>query len=557
MVLKYEKDIYPEAYLKTLVKIAHINHITGNNTVAIEYYKKVKISKTKDLLYQVFSGMGRCYSTMEEHTFAVEYLKKAIKLTKQKETNKYIKLTNGLGYSLIYLNKFEEAENIFNESLLLAKRTNNVEMVADTYYYQAVYEWFKNDFNKCIVKAKQNLKFTQKHKLLKEFAYTANLLSSSYQQKGDISQAQKYLDEAIEVFKTTKRNNALASALINHAIFYHWQGNFSKAKSLYENSLILAQQTDNRIAQFDSLFNLGSISYDSGKFDEAIEFHKKALEISSGEISPNYSLSMIYYKKGEIDKAKSILEKAIIKEKFPLYYIALTLINLVSGNKEYAEKTLLKALSINKITYLTFYTKTELYLGTLQSYYEMCNFEKSLFYAEKLKEIAPQSSKEHIIASAFIKINNYKLNKTSKLDITKQVSALKNMGCIYDYAYLLKLSLESIIEAGIEQENIKDILEQLNTISEIFKALGAGLELNRVKKIQEKMFPIIVKDYSRRTISTQYLETFSNLAELISIHLGDEDFIQNTLDLIIKATNAERGALFIKTIKGIDRKSVV
>jgi Nif-specific regulatory protein len=552
MVLKYEKDIYPEAYLKTLIKIAHINHITGNNTVAIEYYKKVKISKTKDLLYQVYSGMGRCYSTMGEHTLAVEYLKKAIKLTKHKETNKYIKLMNSLGYSLIKLNKFKEAATIFNQSLSLAKKTNNAEMVADTFYYQAVYEWFKGNYDKGTEKAKQNLKFTQKNKLLKDFAYTANFLNLLYQKKGDLSQAQKYLDEAISRFKEMKLSNALVNTISSQGFLYLLQGNLTKAKKIFENALIKAQQTGNRSVQYKSLINLACIAEDFGRFDEAINIYKKALKIDPEDSNPNNAIAMILYKKGEIDTAKSLVQKKMTKKEEIRYFFTLAMIYIFQGKAAPAEKALKQGLELIKTKNPDILIKIESFLRTVQFYYENSNFKSSSNFAKKIIELTKPLSKEYNFAHALIKINNFKLNKTSKLDITKQTSALKNMGCIYDYAYLLKLSLESIIEAGIEQENIKDILEQLNTISEIFKAIGAGLELNRVKKIQEKMFPIIVKDYSRRTISTQYLKTFSNLAELISIHLGDEDFVQNTLDLIIKATNAERGALFIKTIKGME-----
>ncbi|KPJ73441.1 hypothetical protein AMJ52_03725 [candidate division TA06 bacterium DG_78] len=48
-------------------------------------------------------------------------------------------------------------------------------------------------------------------------------------------------------------------------------------------------------------------------------------------------------------------------------------------------------------------------------------------------------------------------------------------------------------------------------------------------------------------MSTQYLNTFSQLAELISSDLGNEGFAQHVLDVVVKATNAERGALFMKS----------
>jgi transcriptional regulator with GAF, ATPase, and Fis domain/Tfp pilus assembly protein PilF len=552
MVLKYEKDIYPEAYLKTLIKIARINHITGNNTVAIEYYKKVKISKTKDLLYQICSGMGRCYSTMGEHTLAVEYLKKAIKLIKQKETNKYVKLTNGLGYSLIHLDKFKEAANIFNESLLLAKKTNNAEMVADTYYYQAVYEWFKGNYDKGTEKAKQNLKFAQKHKLLKDFAYTANLVSSFYQETGDIEQAQKYFDEAISRFKEMKLSNTLVNTLSSQGFLYLLQGNLTKAKKIFENALTRAQQTGNRKVQCVSFINLACIVEDFGRFDEALNLYKKALKIAPEESNPNNAIAMILYKKGEIDKAKSLIQEKMTKKEENRYFFTLAMIYSVQGKSAQAEKALNKGLELISTRNTETLIKIESFLRTVQFYYENSNFKSSLNFAKKIIELTNPLSKEYNFASAFVKINKFNLGSINKIDITQEIKRLKDIGCIYDYAYVKKLQIESMINTDIKQDQIKEVAEKLSAVQEVFESQGANLELDRVKKLQEKLYPIIVKDYLRRTISTQYLKTFSNLAGLISAHLGDEDFIQNTLDLIIRATNAERGALFIKTAKGME-----
>ncbi|MEO0161697.1 MAG: sigma-54-dependent Fis family transcriptional regulator, partial [candidate division WOR-3 bacterium] len=68
----------------------------------------------------------------------------------------------------------------------------------------------------------------------------------------------------------------------------------------------------------------------------------------------------------------------------------------------------------------------------------------------------------------------------------------------------------------------------------------------------EKLLPVIIQDYSRKGISVQYLEAFTQLAEIISSKLGDEEFMTDILDLVIKTTGAERGAIFIKTEKGIE-----
>lgn len=548
-MLKYEEDNYPRKYPESLIKIADINQTIGNNRIAIDSYKKVMNCKRKDLLSAIYSGMGRAYSGMGNHNEAVKFLKKSVSSIKKGDNQNYIKTANRLAYSLMSLKHFDEAETILNQLFLLSKKIKNIEMTADTMYYQTVHGWAQGNYDKGIKIAKENLRFTQKHQLLKQFAYTANLLVLLYRQKNDINHEQKYLEQAINSFKQMKLTNALASVLSTQASFYHWQANFSKARKLHEKTLILSQQTGNQTTQCMSLYNLASISEALGEFNEAIQFNEKALDIKPDAVIPNCNLSMLYYKKGKVEKAKSILERAIKKEKFLLYYICLALINLSLGKREYAEEMLTKGLDKIRKNNLDISARIDLFLRTSQFYYEIYNFEKSLIYAEKVKEITPQSSREHIIASALVKINNFNLDKISDIDVNKKTSILKNMGCVYDYAYLKKLKIESIINNGIKPDQIKKAAEGLNEVQKIFASLGAELELNRVKKIQGRLYPIILEDYSKRVISTEYLETFSKLAELIHTHLGDKDFVQNILDLIIQTTNAERGALFIKASK--------
>ncbi len=544
---EYVQLIHSVEYPRILIKIAKISQKTGDNKTALQYYNKVLKLGDKTLRSEIYSGLGRVYSGMGKHTKAIKNLRKAMNLMKEKETLDYIAAANRLVYSLLCSSNFKEAKSILDQSLVLSKRINNVEMMADTFYYKAVYEWFKGDFNKGIEKAKQYLEFAQKHKLLASYAYAANLLGSLYKQKNDLEQAQRYIGEAIDCFSEMKLINALSSALSHQALFQLEYGNLSMATKSFKDVLIQAQQIDNRTTQYVSLSNLGSISNDSGEFNKAIEFYEKSLKIEPDDELSRYELSMIYYRKGEIDKAKSQLEKLTMKTQYPLYYIGLALINLILGKKEHADKMLLKELNTKEIDAMDIRVRIEFFLKTSQFHYENGNFEKSIDYSKRVIGLTNSLSREYAMASAFVKIDQFNLKKIKNLDIEKQTTRLKQMGCIYDYAYLKKLEIESKIARGLAPKQIKEIAHELNKVQEIFASLGANLELNRVRKIQEKLFPIVIKDYSRRVISTEYLKTFSELAELISTKLGDKDFIQNTLDLIIQATNAERGALFINT----------
>ncbi|GAG99124.1 unnamed protein product, partial [marine sediment metagenome] len=267
---------------------------------------------------------------------------------------------------------------------------------------------------------------------------------------------------------------------------------------------------------------------------------------------PTYAIAMVLYKKGEVEKAKIFLEKQFKKKKEIIYYLCLTLFDLILADKASAEKKIIKGLKLIETKPPDISTQTDSFLNISQCYYEIEDFKDSLDFSKKVTKLTHPQGREHNIASAFMKINEFNLKKEKDLDINEELSRLKEIGCIYDYAYLGKLRIESLMRSDLKQEQIQEIAEELNGIKEIFESLGAGLELDRTKKLQARLFPIILKDYSRRVISVQYLDTFSKLAELISSDLGNEDFAQHILDLVVKTTNAERGALFMKTPKGLE-----
>jgi Nif-specific regulatory protein len=551
-ILEYEKRVHSRQHPQTLIRIADINQKIGNNKTAVEHYSKAMKSGRKDLLPLIYFGMGRAYSTIGKHDKAVEFLKKARSVADKRKIHDLVRIANRLAYSFMCLRQFKQAKILINQSLLLTKKASNREITADTLYYEAVYEWFQGNYDKGIEKAKNILGYTRKHKLLKQYAYVANLLISLYHERGDIDKEEKYLDQAIHSFKKMKLTNALANTVSTKAFLYRCQGKLLKAQELHKESLTIAQQTNNQTMQLFSLANLACINEDLGKFDEAIEFCRISLRIDPDDEFSNYTLSMLYYRKGKTVQAKSILDKAITKRQFALYYIGLALINLELGKKEYAQDMITKGLNKIKENDLSIMAKINLLLGASKFYYAIGDSEKSLAYAKKVSKSAPHQSKERLIAEALMKICNFKLNRTTDLDLDNGLSTLKNMGCIYDYAHLKRLALESIIANGIEQIEITNIIKELNRLSAIFNTLDAQLELAKIKKIQEKIFPMLIKEYSKSTISESYLKTFADLAELISTNLGDENFIQKTLDLIIQTMGAERGALFISTSKGMD-----
>ncbi|MEO0161411.1 MAG: sigma 54-interacting transcriptional regulator [candidate division WOR-3 bacterium] len=534
--------------------------LDGENHRAIECYNKT-IGLEKFKVAGLF-GLGKAYSNLGDYGQAIEYLKSA-SATASEEKNK-VEILNRLAYCYICLKDFAQGKKILKEAEELSRKIEAPELEAEVLYYLATLEWFRGNHTDGLQIGRKLLEFCDKKGMIKQLAYAANLLSSFFIQTGDIESGLKYIDIAIENFEKIKYLNALGAAMINKGLLIFNTGEIIQARDIFIQTLNISQKIKNWLYELIIYNCLANIYEITGKLKNALDYYKRAKDIDPDSAYANYGMAMIYYKTGEIDRAKGILEESLKKKHEVLYLIGLGLIFLVLGKKELAEEYIERGIAIMEKEGAEISIKREVYLKSSQAYYEIGDFKKGLSFARQLKDIAIKGSREYWLGDGLIKINEFRLKMIGELDIEENLTYLKEKELLYDYAYLKRLKIESIIDRGIAQEMIKGIAEELESVARIFHALGGTLELNRVEKLKLSFYPLMVRDYSRRVISAQYLETFSKLAELISSRLGDEDFIVNILDLVIEATRAERGAVFIKTEKGmefvagrnIDRKTI-
>ncbi|MGB7055501.1 MAG: sigma 54-interacting transcriptional regulator, partial [bacterium] len=551
-IADYRKPKHDKKYHAILIKMADIYCLLGEVQLALVYYKRAMKSRTKQILTNAHAGLGKTYATMGTYEKAYKHLVKAIDYIKY-GTLEYIFVANRLGYVLTNLSRFSDAEKVLNASYDLSGNIGNKEAEAETLYYLTTIEWYRGQFGRGVEKANKLLTLCQKYQLLKQYAFCTSLLASFYQQMKKIDTAQYFFSEAIKTFTKINRPDGLGAALHNSGLLLVQQGKLIEAQNFFSNSLNIAERTNNRAIYLASVINLAIINDELGNYPSAIELYEKALQTDATDVWANYGLAMIFVKKNHIHKARAILLRKNKENRSILFTIGLSIANLASGVTEqpidlYDEE--IKGLSDDQS--LDISIRIEVLTKIAQLYYEKRNLEKAHYYANRILTITDSWSREYNIASALTNISMFDLGNMDSIDIGQELSRLKEMGCIYDYAYLMRLRIEAKMNRGLEQEEVREVIEKLTRAQEIFESLGAELELSKLRKTQGKLFPFIVEDYSRRVISEQYLQTFSGIAELISSNLGDDHFVQNILDLVIKATNAERGALFVKTTKGMD-----
>jgi Nif-specific regulatory protein len=366
------------------------------------------------------------------------------------------------------------------------------------------------------------------------------------------SMAQKYFNAAINAFEEIKHVGGLAGALNNLGLQLTQQGKLKEAQELFEKSLNIAEKTNNKSIYQVAITNIAIIDSVLGKYDKALTEYDRVLAFDTEYVWAVYGKAMILLEKGKKDEARKLLQTKEKTDQDILHEIGQAAINAAEANPDRVVEFLNKALETIDELKADISIRIESFLKASWLYHEIGNIDDSLKYGTKLLDIAFEGGREYNIAKAILEIDSFELGKTDKIDIDQETSRLREIGCLYDYAYLLKLHVQSMMKHGLKQEEIREVVEELSHAQEIFESLGAELELRKLLRTQSEFFPFIVEDYSRRVISEQYLQTFSGIAELISSNLGDEHFVQNILDLVIKATNAERGALFVKTTKGMD-----
>ncbi len=534
-------------YASILIKLGNLYLLSGDNHNAVEYYNKS--IRYNQFRVEALFGIGKAYSVLGDYDNSIRYLKEALEESMEKKCR--AGLLNFLAYCYMCLKDFDEGERILKESIDISRKINNPELEAEALYYYATLEWFKGGYDKGIKICLELLVLCKNNGLDKQSAYTANLLSSFYIKTGDIDNGLRYIDMAIRGFGEIKNLNALIPAMINKAMLISNKGDIKEARQILENTLKDSLKTGNKVYQYNCLANIAGIFEGMSNFDKAIEYYNKALEIEPESVYANYALSMVYCKLSEIDKAKSILEQKIEKKEEVLYLIGLGIVYAVLGKiekaREYIENGIKKMEREGSEVSIT----REVYLKSSQFYYEIEEHEKALNLAQKAIKNSAKEGYEYRIAGSLIEVNKFRLDLVDRIEIESNLKYLKDKGFLYDYGYLKRLRIESVIDKGIELEKIKDIAEELESVEQVFRTIGAELELQRVKKIQLKLYPVMLRDYSQRLISPQYLDIFSKLAELINSNLGDEDFVAHILDLVINATGAERGAIFIRTEKGM------
>ena len=302
--------------------------------------------------------------------------------------------------------------------------------------------------------------------------------------------AENYLKLALREAQKAENPKMQAKIMIKTGILYNEQGNIEKAKKLFSESLIIAEETGDTSLIISSKGNLGNCYLNLNKYNEAIKIYSEVIEIAEKnkntivEAIAYGALGNLYLIKNEYDKALKYYKTSEkkFKELNNTNGIALSLMNIATvysnmgKNKEavHKYKEADKLFKKNK----NFLNSAKCISGIAKVYQKLNKFNKSIITEkEALKTYKNFDTKTDIsyaysmIASNYIKLKKYQtallfldsadnLSGTGKnFSKSEQISnkiricydSLGNYKKAYEYSELNKIYHDSIF--NIENEN--------------------------------------------------------------------------------------------------------
>ena len=427
-----------------------------------------------------------------------------------------------------------------------------------------------------------------------------------YNDLGKYSEAEKYLNQAIELCEKYHKDNAAFKypILITKANYYFQTGRWDESEKLYKDVVNSTNPKDKAVSNIHAraLNNLGVLLKEQGRYGEALDLYNRSLEIYKrevGEKHPNYArilsnIAEIYYLQGKYSQSEAIFQRALeikrrnLGENDPS--IATTLASIANlqhyqGRNAASLKSIEEALKITKKAFGKFHPTTGKLLSNFATLYTYNRkYEKATELLTRASKIFEKVYGKDSYARAAI-LNNLgavelaqKKYKTAipyfqeSLEITRKVLGenhpniailLGNLGELVRIKGDFKKALDYFqqaynIEEKVLGESHPQLATSLNRLSKTYSALKdnekALVLINKALAIEDKTIRNIFNLASEKE-KLQFLEASRvNTAFLLSLVINYfpnnpaalTDAMNTVLrrkGLVLEALSRERNAL--------------
>ncbi len=316
---KYLKNSDKEKKIKlNITKLKVLSLLNKNKKImdialqTLEYLSD-KNYHEKITLYKLIANQYKIKSDYEQ---AMDYLKKAIKLTLKIKSDKlYFETT--LSLANIYLDKkdFNKAKNIYTKLLNFTKSRNLSDELADVYTNLGLLYWYQNNLKKSLnFLKKANSIYETKKEDKKLYILYANL-SNIYVHLSDFDKAIDYALQAVQLGEKFKNWEKLSKIYNNLGLMFLRRNNFENAVAYFNKSIRIKKELGDKIGLAKTYNNLSEMMFLKKDYEKSLEYLQKSLKIktelgdTSGILTSLYNMAKCYLEIDNLRKTIKILRR--------------------------------------------------------------------------------------------------------------------------------------------------------------------------------------------------------------------------------------------------------
>lgn len=282
----------------------------------------VKYSSTKEAIQKINELIELSESNRNQNPEkSLVYGLSAIKISKEIKNYELQYMAEfSAGFAYYIQNDFENALVHLNNSLELSKITDDQNGEASSLNRIGNTYQLMGEYNNALSFYEQAMAINRSLQNDQEVARTLTNLGSVYRLYGNYELAINQHLEALGIYEGLQNNEGIAWSALNIARLFKMMKNYNKSIDYVNQSLLIYEKIDQDVKVSTGvtlcLKELGSIYYEMGSLDKAIEFSEKVLERNKetenqlGIANSLSTLGKIYFDGGNYQKSEEFLIQA-------------------------------------------------------------------------------------------------------------------------------------------------------------------------------------------------------------------------------------------------------
>lgn len=267
-----------------------------------------------------FNNIGAIYLDQKAYDKAEQYFLEGLKIQEEIGNKAYqVVLLGNLSLAASFQNNFEQSIDYYQKSLALARELQNREQESFILVKMGLAYKINGRFPQSLDYYLQNLKLWESLASEPKTAAALNFLGQLYEENNDLDSADSYYKRSLSIYEKIGDNKNRATKMANLGNIYIKRQKYRGALSYLIPALGILEEVGSVESRISAgvLQGIGSCYENLNQLDSATFYLQKALNIcekvrAEGTHSKTLlSLGKTHEKRGEVEKAISVVEEAV------------------------------------------------------------------------------------------------------------------------------------------------------------------------------------------------------------------------------------------------------